>query len=172
MNILLAIDQNGCAGQFNHCSFQLHDDVGDHGSIFHHCTPNLDVEILIGRFAVGCKDVIADPREIKDVPVEVLEVEVTPCAAHTAIVRGVASCGFKMTHKNFLQFAIDTLLLGCLDKVSHQYFEHIIISLSLLQIVCMIYPSITCVLFFFSLIILTIYKLSIKPHIDYHYLMN
>lgn len=111
MNVLFAIDQDRGAGQFNHCSFQPHDDVSDHGSIFHHGAPNLDIEVLIGRFAVGCKDVIADPREVKDVPIKVLEVEVTPCAAYTAIVRGVASCGFKMSHKNVLQFAVDTLHL-------------------------------------------------------------
>lgn len=102
MNIRFAIKLDRAIGEFNHCSFQLHDDVSDHGSIFHHCTPNLDVEVLIGGFAVGCKDVIAGPREVKDVPIKGLEVEVTPCAAHTTIVRGVASCGFKISSKNFL----------------------------------------------------------------------
>lgn len=102
MNIQFAIKQNRATGQFNHYSIQLHDDVSDYGSIFHHGTPNLDVEVLIGRFAVGCKDVIADPREVKDVPIKGLEVKVTPRAAHTAIVRGVASCGFKISSKNFL----------------------------------------------------------------------
>lgn len=76
--------------------------MSDHSSVFHHCTPNLDVEVLVGRLAVGSKDVVADPREVKDVPVKGLEVEVTPCAADTAIVRGVASCGFKIRSKNFL----------------------------------------------------------------------
>ena len=102
MNIRFVIKQDRATGQFNHYSFQLHDYMSDHGSVFHHCTPDLDVEILIGRFAVGCKDVIADPREVKDVPIKGFEVEVTPGAAHTAIVRGVASCGFKISSKNFL----------------------------------------------------------------------
>lgn len=102
MNLHFAIKQDRAAAQFNHCSFQLHDDLSDHGSVCHHLAPNLDVEVLIGRLAVGCKEVIADPREVKDVPIEGLEVEIAPRAAYTAIVRGISHCRFKISGKSFL----------------------------------------------------------------------
>lgn len=106
MNSQFAIQMDRATTQLNHCSFHLHDDMGDHGSVLRRRTPDLDVEILIGRFAVGGKDVIADPREVEDVPIKGLVVEVAPCAAHTAIVRGVSSCGFRRSSKNLLSFSL------------------------------------------------------------------
>lgn len=133
-NIQFIVEPDGAAGQFDHYSFQLHDDMSDHSSIFHHCTPNLDVEVLVGGLAVGCKDVIADSREVKDVPIKGLEVEVTPCAAHTAIVKGVASCGFKISSKfpaifcNTLPFDALSLLLLSLASVQKAHLLFSVLS--------------------------------------------
>lgn len=64
-------------------------------SIFHHCAPNLDVEILVGSVAMGCKNIITESREGEYVPIKGLEVEVAPSAAHTAVVSGIGSCELK-----------------------------------------------------------------------------
>lgn len=64
--------------------------MADHRRVFQHSAPDLDVEVLVGRFAVGCKDVVTEPREVIDVPIKGLEVKVAPGAAHTFIVSRVA----------------------------------------------------------------------------------
>lgn len=41
---------------------------------------------------MGCKNVIAEPREGEYVSIKGLEVEVAPCAAHATIVSRIGSC--------------------------------------------------------------------------------
>lgn len=52
---------------------------------------------------MGCKNIIAEPREVEDVSIKGLEVEVAPCAAHVAIVSRVGSCEFKISCKKWLK---------------------------------------------------------------------
>lgn len=73
--------------------------MADNGSILNHRAPYLDVEVFIIRFAVGGKDVVAGAREMVDVPIKGLEMEVAPCATHSPIVSRVSGCGFKIICK-------------------------------------------------------------------------
>lgn len=74
--------------------------MADNGSILNYRTPYLDVEVFIGRFAMGCKYVVAKPREIIDEPIKSLEVEIAPCATHSPIVSRISSCEFKAKCKD------------------------------------------------------------------------
>lgn len=57
---------------------------------------------------MGGKNVITEPREGEYVPVEGLEVEVAPCAAHTAIVSRISSCELRLAVKNDLKSPAST----------------------------------------------------------------
>lgn len=99
MNSPVAIDHDSIFCQFCHDTFEFHGDAVDCWNVCHHFTPNLDVEVLVGSVAVGGKNIITEPREGEYVSVKGLEVEVAPCAAHTAIVSRISSCGLKLTVK-------------------------------------------------------------------------
>lgn len=57
---------------------------------------------------MGGKNVITEPREGEYVPIEGLEVEVAPRAAHTAIVSRISSCELKLAVKNDLKSPAST----------------------------------------------------------------
>lgn len=71
-------------------------------SIFPASTPDLDVEVLKGSIAVGGKDVVADSREMIDVPIKGPVVEVAPCATYSSIVSWIEGCEFTRGCKGIL----------------------------------------------------------------------
>lgn len=86
MLLPFTIHNNGIFLHFKIRPIQPHGDRTDSGNVFHHCAPDLDVEVLIGSVAMGGKDIVAGPREIIDVPIKRLVVELAPRAADLPIV--------------------------------------------------------------------------------------
>lgn len=89
LNLPIAVHENRILRYFSNHTLKFHDDMADSRNISDQSTPDLDVKILISCIALGCKNIVAEPREMKDVPIKGFEVEVAPCAAHAPIVSRV-----------------------------------------------------------------------------------
>lgn len=85
-NSLHPVDFDGTLEELHHCSVQLHGDFADGGQVVHHLPPHLDVEILKVTLAQWTQDKVTGGGELEDIAVKGLEMVVSPCAAHLAIV--------------------------------------------------------------------------------------
>lgn len=132
LNLRFTIDNNSTLGYFNDHAIEFHGNMADHSRIPSPRAPYLDVKVFVSGFAVGCKDIVAESREMKDVSIKGLEVEVAPCAAHLPIVSRVSSCRFK---------AICELLLKALHLSFHPTMKPSILSLTQSTQPPIIHPS-------------------------------
>lgn len=89
--------------------------MANEGGVFYYGASDLDVEVLIAGFTVRCKDIVAEPRELEDVSIKGLEVEVSPGTAYSASVSWVASCRLKTSYEALLKIPVHThLFIHCL----------------------------------------------------------
>ena len=83
VNLLLVVDEDGSLGQLDHSALQLHGDLADGSRVVHDLPSDLDVEVLVAVLAVRREDIVAGGRQLNEVSVEGLQVEVSPSRAHS-----------------------------------------------------------------------------------------
>lgn len=90
---------------------EFHADLFNDRDIVYNSPPHLDVEVLIGALAVRGKDIIACTREVIDIPIKILEVEVSPGAAYPVVMSHIQSC--KNVWEDVISISTPTIHKNC-----------------------------------------------------------
>lgn len=88
----MSIHADGGAGKLHHRAIHLQSDFADQGLTIDELPPQLYIKVLIAAGALRRQDVVTSRRELEEVSVKGLEVEIAPGAADSLIMSRTRSC--------------------------------------------------------------------------------